>query len=356
MGRVVLGGQRLQDAGAPQVVEVGADGHVALKPVGRRVLPLVAGGEAEHQLGGEGAAHLDPVAAGRPVEPEVEAVPLTLVIRQLDLRSQCRQQLDGERVGVAAHGLRVELPEVADRQQARAGLAFDGEAAGCVTFDGVRPALTLHAVGTVVLVRHPHRRAGRRRSGCAAGHVRHSDRLPREPQLQRAHAQQRRLLVLGTVEVGICLAEVGQMAQIAVHGRAGQRTDDHQALRERQERLGGMELHQHRGTQVRDAVRIRDPQLGADRQPARPRFLDAHLLDRPGGQRHAAAQRAVQAAAAADGRPFPVPEHLDPLEEVAALPHRHPHVAVARGYRAAPPGSRSGRWRSREPWRPRRRA
>ena len=79
--------------------------------------------------------------------------------------------------------------------------------------------------------------------------------------------------------VGAGRTGLAQMAQVAVHRRAGQRTDHHQPVRERQERLAGMELHQHRGAQVLDAVRIGDRQLGADRQPPRPRFLDPHLLD-----------------------------------------------------------------------------
>ena len=307
---------------------------MALKPVGRRGLPLAVGREAQHQLRGERASHLEPVAAGRPVEPEVETVPLALEVGQLDLLAQRRQQLDGERVGVAAHAPSGSAPRSRGPPAGTGRPRFRWRGGPMRGRRRCGTALTLHEVRAVVLVRHAHRCVRRRRSGGAAGHARHPDRLPRQPQLQRAHAHQRRPFVLGPVDIGTVRTGLVKVAQVAVHGRAGQRTDDHQALRERQERLAGMELRQHRGTQVLDAVRVGDRHLGADRQPARPRFLDAHLRDRPGGQRHSASKRAVQAAAAADGRPLPVPDHLDPLEQGAAAPHGHPHVTVARGYHA----------------------
>ena len=139
------------------------------------------------------------------------------------------------------------------------------------------------------------------------------------------------------------------MAQIAVHGRAGQRTHHHQPVGQRQERLAGVQVHQHRGPQVLGAARICDRHLRADHQPPWTRFLDPHLLHRLRGQRQSAAQRTVPAATAADRLPRCAPAHLEPLEQAAAAPHGHPQVAIARGHDAGllTPGQVSGGGRSR---------
>ena len=311
-----------------------------LKPVGGGGPTLHVVREAQHQLRRESAAHLDPVAAGRPVEPEVEPVPFAFVVRQLDL-SERREQLDGDRVRIAAHRLRVALPEVADRQQARAGRGVNRDAARGMTGDGAGLSPTLHAVGVVMFVRDAHRRAGPRRrrvpGARRVGDSRRLDRLPRQPQLQRPNAHQRRALVVGAVEIGG--GQVGggraglrEMAQIAVHGGAGQRTHHHQPVGQRQERLAGVQVHQHRGPQVLGAARIGDRHLRADHQPPRTRFLDPHILHRLRRQRQSAAQRTVPAATAGDRLPRSAPAHLEPLEQAAAAPHGHPQVAIARGH------------------------
>ena len=120
------------------------------------------------------------------------------------------------------------------------------------------------------------------------------------------------------------------MRQIAVHRRAGQRRDHYQPLDQLQERLAGVQVHQHRGAQVLHALRIGDRHLRADHQPPRTRFVEPHLLHRLRRQRQSAAQRAVPAAAADDGRPALATADLDVLEQAAAAPHGHPQVAVAR--------------------------
>ena len=120
------------------------------------------------------------------------------------------------------------------------------------------------------------------------------------------------------------------MGKVAVHGRAGDRRDHHQPLHHLQERLAGVQVHQHGGAQVLHALWIGDRNLRADHQPAWTRFLDPHLLHRLRRQRQSAAQRAVPAAAADDGRPALATADVDVLEQAAAAPHAHPQVAVAR--------------------------
>ena len=155
--------------------------------------------------------------------------------------------------------------------------------------------------------------------------------------------------MIGAVHVVTRRSLLLEMRKVAVHGRAGQRTHHHQPVGQREERLAGVQVHQHRGPQVLHALWIGDRHLRADHQPPWTRFLDPHLLHRLRRQRQSAAQRPVPAAAADDGRPPLATADLDLLEQAAAAPHGHAQVAVARADDAVilTPGQVSGDGRSR---------